>query len=206
MLPKAKQGAIFLLNSPFDKDTVWDQMPREVQQQIIDKQLRLFVINAVDIAEKIGLGGRINVIMQTAFFKITGIIPMDTALAAIKDAIRKTYGKAGEKVVDMNCQAVDASLDNIAEITVPATASSCLSKPPLVTPGAPAFVQNVVATIIAGQGDSLPVSSMPVDGTFPPPPPVTRNVTSHWRSRCGMNTSAFNVDYAPSSAPMQHSV
>ncbi|MGE4543662.1 MAG: pyruvate:ferredoxin (flavodoxin) oxidoreductase [Pedobacter sp.] len=167
MLSRAKPGATFLLNSPFDKDTVWDQMPREVQQQIIDKKLRLFVINAVDIAEKIGLGGRINVIMQTAFFKITGILPMDSALAAIKDAIRKTYGKAGEKVVDMNCRAADASLDHIAEITLPAQADSSLSKPPLVTPGAPAFVQNVVATIIAGQGDSLPVSSMPVDGTFP---------------------------------------
>ncbi len=167
MLSKAKPGATFLLNSPFDTNAVWGQMPREVQQQIIDKKLRLFVINAVDIAEKIGLGGRINVIMQTAFFKITGILPMDNALAAIKDAIRQTYGKAGETVVDMNCRAADASLDNIAEITIPAQADSCLSKPPLVAPGAPAFVQNVVATIIAGQGDSLPVSSMPVDGTFP---------------------------------------
>ena len=167
MLSKAKQGAMFLLNSQFDKDKVWDQIPREVQQQIIDKQLRLFVINAVDIAEKIGLGGRINIIMQTAFFKITGILPMDTALAAIKEAIRETYGKAGEKVVDMNCRAADAALGNTAEIAIQAKADSYLSKPPLVPPGAPAFVQNVVATIIAGQGDSLPVSSMPVDGTFP---------------------------------------
>ncbi|APG23843.1 pyruvate:ferredoxin (flavodoxin) oxidoreductase [Syntrophotalea acetylenica] len=167
MLAKAKPGAMFLLNSLFDTETVWRQLPREVQQQIIDKNLRLFVINAVDIAEKIGLGGRINVIMQTAFFKITDILPMDSALEAIKDAIRKTYGKAGEKVVEMNCRAADAALDHIAEVTVPATADSALSKPPLVTPGAPAFVQNVVATIIAGQGDSLPVSSMPADGTFP---------------------------------------
>jgi pyruvate-ferredoxin/flavodoxin oxidoreductase len=167
MLSKAKPGAMFLLNSLFDKDTVWDHFPREVQQQIIDKQLRLFIINAVDIAEGIGLGGRINIIMQTAFFKITGILPADIALAAIKDAIRKTYGKAGEKVVDMNCRAADVALDNIAEVSVPAQASSTLTKPPLVTPGAPAFVQDVVATIIAGQGDSLPVSRMPADGTFP---------------------------------------
>ncbi len=167
MLSKAKPGGMFLLNSLFDKDAVWDQIPQEVQQQIIDKKLRLFVINAVDIAEKIGLGGRINVIMQTAFFKITGILPEEKALAAIKDAIRKTYGKAGDKVVDMNCRAADAALDHIAEVVVPAAAEGTLRKPPLVSADAPEFVQNVVATIIAGQGDSLPVSKMPADGTFP---------------------------------------
>ena len=167
MLSKAKPGGIFLLNSLFDKDTVWDQLPREVQQQVLDKQLRLFIINAVDIAEQIGLGGRINVIMQTAFFKITGIVPQEKALKAIKDAIRKTYGKAGEHVVNMNCQAADAALNKIAEVTIPAQPSSALRKPPLVASDAPPFVQEVVATIIAGQGDSLPVSSMPVDGTFP---------------------------------------
>ncbi len=167
MLSKAKPGATFLINSLFDKDAVWDQMPREVQQQIIDKKLRLFVINAVEIAEELGLGGRINVIMQTAFFKITGIVPLDKAMEAIKDAIRSSYGKAGEEVVDMNCRAADAALDKIAEVSVPSQVSSDLTRPPLVTPDAPPFVQNVVAPIIAGLGDTLPVSSMPVDGTFP---------------------------------------
>ncbi len=167
MLSKAKQEAIFLINSLFDKDTVWDQMPREVQQQIIDKKLRLFVINAVEIAEELGLGGRINVIMQTAFFKITGIVPLEQAMEAIKEAIRNTYGKAGEKVVEMNCLAADATLDKVAEVSIPTQVSSALNRPPLVTPDAPPFVQNVVAPIIAGLGDTLPVSSMPVDGTFP---------------------------------------
>lgn len=167
MLSKAKDGGIFLLNSFFDQHTVWDNIPAEVQQQIIDKKLRLFVINAAELAEEIGLGGRINVIMQTAFFKITGILPLETALEAIKDAIAKSYGKSGAEVVDMNCRAVDAALSNIAEVRVPDCVTSTLRKPPLVAPDAPAFVQEVLAKIIAGQGDSLPVSSMPADGTFP---------------------------------------
>lgn len=167
MLSKAKQGASFLLCSMHDKDQVWDAIPREVQQQIIDKKLRLYVIDAVRIAEEIGLGNRINVIMQTAFFKISGVIPMETALPAIKEAIKKTYGKAGDAVVDMNCRAVDAALESIAEVAVPATSTSSLAKPPVVSADAPPFVKDVLATIIAGNGDELPISKMPADGTFP---------------------------------------
>jgi pyruvate-ferredoxin/flavodoxin oxidoreductase len=167
MLSKAKEGATFLLNSPFDHNEVWDKMPIEVQQQIIDKKLKLYVINAVKLGEEIGLGARINVIMQTAFFKISNIIPIDTAVDQIKKAIKKSYGKAGDKVVAMNNAAVDAGLNNIYEVKVPATVTSSLVKPPAVPAHAPQFVQEVTAMMIAGRGDELPVSRMPIDGTFP---------------------------------------
>jgi pyruvate-ferredoxin/flavodoxin oxidoreductase len=167
MLSKAKEGATFLLNSPFDYTEVWDTMPKEVQQQIIDKKLKFYVINAVKLGEEIGLGARINVIMQTAFFKISNIIPIDLAIEQIKKAIKKSYGKAGDKVVAMNNAAVDAGLNNVHEVTVPATATSSLVKPPTVPAHAPAFVQDVTSMMIAGLGDELPVSKMPIDGVFP---------------------------------------
>jgi len=167
MLSRAKEGATFLLCSPFSKDEVWDNMPVEVQQQLIAKKVKFYVINAVALAEKLGLGARINVIMQTAFFKISNIIPLETAVGAIKDAIKKSYGKSGEKVVEMNNKAVDAALENIFEVPVPAAATSKLKKPPVVGAHAPQFVQEVTATLIAGYGDDLPVSKMPADGTFP---------------------------------------
>jgi pyruvate-ferredoxin/flavodoxin oxidoreductase len=167
MLAKAKKGATFLLNSPFDADEVWDRMPADVQKQIIDKKLKFYVINAVNLGEEIGLGARINVIMQTAFFKISNIIPLDTAVEHIRDAIKKTYGKAGEKVVQMNFQAVDAGLSNLFEVKVPAKVTSAIKKPPVVDKDAPDFVQKTTAPIIAGIGDTLPVSRMPADGTFP---------------------------------------
>jgi len=167
MLSKAKEGATFLLCSLHGPDQVWEAIPVEVQRQIIDKKLRLYSINAVKIAEGLGLGGRINVIMQTAFFKIAGILPLETALAAIKEAIGKTYGKAGDKVVEMNRAAVDATLENIHEVKVPERAGGSVVRPPLVSADAPAFVKEVLATIIAGKGDGIPVSQMPCDGTFP---------------------------------------
>ena len=167
MLSRAKEGGTFLLCSHCDKDQVWDSMPVEVQQQIIAKKLRFYVINAVALGEELGLGARINVIMQTAFFKISNIMPLDTALAAIKDAIKKSYGKSGEKVVEMNNKAVDAALANIFEVKVPATATSTLRKPAVVGAHAPKFVQEVTAQLIAGYGDDVPVSMMPADGTFP---------------------------------------
>ena len=167
MLDRAKEGGTFLLCSPFDKDAVWDSMPVEVQKQIIAKKLKFYVINAIALGEELGLGARINVIMQTAFFKISGIMELNMALSAIKDAIKKSYGKSGEKVVEMNYKAVEAALTNIFEVKVPATASSKLKKPPVVGAHAPQFVQEVTAPIIAGYGDSLPVSKMPADGTFP---------------------------------------
>ena len=167
MVGKAKSGGTFLLCSPFEKDEVWGKMPVEVQQQIIDKKLRLYVINAIKLGEELGLGARINVIMQTAFFKISGIIPLDQAVDEIKGAIKKSYGKAGDKVVAMNYAAVDEALKNIHEVVVPDTASSAITMPPPVSPNAPKFVQEVTGRIIAGFGDDLPVSALPIDGTFP---------------------------------------
>ncbi|APG24903.1 pyruvate:ferredoxin (flavodoxin) oxidoreductase [Syntrophotalea acetylenica] len=167
MLGKAKPGATFLLNSPYGKDEIWQHLPSEVQQAIIDKKLKFYVIDGVRLGNEIGLGPRINVIMQTAFFAISNIIPLETAVAQIKDAIVKSYGKRGEKVVNMNYQAVDVALANLAEVTVPSRADSGLAMKPPVGPHAPAFVQAVTAEIIAGKGDELPVSAMPADGTFP---------------------------------------
>jgi pyruvate-ferredoxin/flavodoxin oxidoreductase len=167
MLAKAKKGGTFLLNSPFTATEVWDNIPVDVQQQIIDKQLKFYVIDGVRLGNEIGLGPRINVIMQTAFFKISQIIPLKTAIENIKGAIKKSYGKAGEKVVAMNYQAVEAGLNNFTEVAVPAKATSLIRKPPTVITTAPAFIQEVTAPIIAGLGDTLPVSMIPADGTFP---------------------------------------
>ena len=167
MVSRAKQGGTFLLCSPFEHDDVWDKMPKEVQQQIIDKKLKFYVINAIKLAEELGLGARINVIMQTAFFKISNIIPLKLAVEEIKAAIKYSYGKSGDKVVAMNNAAVDEALKNIHEVKVPAKATSKLKMPPAVAKTAPKFVQDVTGPIIAGFGDSLPVSAMPADGTFP---------------------------------------
>ncbi|MCK4623401.1 MAG: pyruvate:ferredoxin (flavodoxin) oxidoreductase [Desulfuromonadales bacterium] len=166
ILKNAKQGATFLLNSPYSKDEVWNQIPVEVQQQIVDKELKFYVIDGISLGEEIGLGSRINVIMQTAFFKISGIIPLDTALAEIKSAIVKSYGKAGEKVVSMNQEAVDRALENIYEVTAGPVGGD-LRIHGAIEGDAPAFVKTTIAAIIEGKGDKLPVSAMPCDGTFP---------------------------------------
>ncbi|NOQ52889.1 MAG: pyruvate:ferredoxin (flavodoxin) oxidoreductase [Desulfuromonadaceae bacterium] len=166
ILKNAKQGATFLLNSPYSKDEVWNQIPVEVQQQIVDKKLKFYVIDGISLGEEIGLGSRINVIMQTAFFKISGIIPLDTALAEIKSAIVKSYGKAGEKVVSMNQEAVDRALENIYEVTAGPVGGD-LRIHGAIEGDAPAFVKTTIAAIIEGKGDKLPISAMPCDGTFP---------------------------------------
>jgi len=167
MLKSAKPGATFLLNSPFGKDEIWAHLPKEVQQQIIDKKLKFFVIDGVRLGNEIGLGPRINVIMQTAFFKISNIIPLDQAVREIKDAIVKSYGKAGEKVLAMNNKAVDAGLENIQEVAVPTAADSALRMKAGLGAEVPAFVRNTLGPIIDGLGDSVPVSALPADGTFP---------------------------------------
>ncbi len=166
MLKNAKQGATFLLNSPYNKDEVWNQIPVEVQKAILDKQLKFYVVDGIRLGEQIGLGSRINVIMQTAFFKISNIIPLDTALAEIKAAIVKSYGKAGEKVVSMNKKAVDVALENIQEVT-PGVVGGDLRIHGAIEGDAPEFIKNTTAAIIEGRGASLPVSAMPCDGTFP---------------------------------------
>ena len=167
MFSKAKKGGTFLLCSPFSHDEVWDKMPIEAQQAIIDKKLKFYVINAIKLGEEIGLGARINMIMQTAFFKISNIIPLDKAVKEIKYAIKKSYGKSGDKVVNMNYAAVEAGINNIYEVKVPAKATSKLVMPPPVSLSAPKFVQEVTGPLIAGKGDELPISKVPVDGTFP---------------------------------------
>ncbi|RKY25767.1 MAG: pyruvate:ferredoxin (flavodoxin) oxidoreductase [Planctomycetota bacterium] len=167
MLSAAKQGATFLLTSSHNKDEVWDTLPQKAQKQIIEKKLKFYVIDAISLAAELGLGGRINVVMQTAFFKISNIIPLDTAVKAIKDAIRKTYGKKGEKVVEMNNSAVDSALEKIYEVKVPDKVTSKIKMRLPVPQDAPDFVREVTGELIALRGDKLPVSKMPVDGKFP---------------------------------------
>jgi pyruvate-ferredoxin/flavodoxin oxidoreductase len=167
MLSAARDGATFLLTSMHGKDEVWDTLPQEVQKQIIDKKLKFYVIDAISLAQELGLGARINVIMQTAFFKISNIIPLDTAVKAIKDAIEKTYGKKGAKVVEMNNAAVDGALERIYEVKIPNKVTSRIKMSPPVPDDAPDFVKEVTAELIALRGDKLPVSKMPADGKFP---------------------------------------
>jgi pyruvate-ferredoxin/flavodoxin oxidoreductase len=176
VLEAAQKGATFLLNSPYGPDEVWDHLPKQVQEEIIAKQLRFFVIDGYNVAAETGMGVRINTIMQTCFFAISGVLPHDEAIAQIKSAIRKTYGKRGEAVVQRNYEAVDASLAHLHEVETPGRVTSTVEMPPTVSPRAPEFVQNVLGKIIAGKGDSLPVSAMPLDGTFP-------SGTAQWEKR-----------------------
>jgi pyruvate-ferredoxin/flavodoxin oxidoreductase len=177
MLKIARPKATFLLNTLAPADEVWDTLPREVQQSIVDKQLKFYVIDAYRVARDANLGGRINTIMQTCFFAISGVLPPDEAIAKIKEAIQKTYGAKGEKIVQMNFAGVDAALANLHEVKVPGKVTSKTQRPPTVAPEAPDFVQNVVAPIMVGDGDAIPVSRMPVDGTFP-------TATACWEKRC----------------------
>ncbi|MBI5954999.1 MAG: pyruvate:ferredoxin (flavodoxin) oxidoreductase [Chloroflexi bacterium] len=167
ILKYAKEGAVFLLNSLFDKDQVWDNLPVEVQQAIIAKKLKFYVINGYAVAEKTGMGQRVNTIMQTAFFAISGVLPREQAIEEIKHAIEKTYGKRGEAVVQKNYAAVDATIANLQEVTVPTAVSSKMSRRAAVPAEAPAFVRDVLGPMISFDGDSLPVSAMPADGSYP---------------------------------------
>jgi pyruvate-ferredoxin/flavodoxin oxidoreductase len=167
MLSCAEEGATFLLTTSHTKESVWDTIPREVQEQLIEKRMKFYIIDAISLAEEIGLGGRINMIMQTAFFVISGIIPKDQAITAIKHGIEKTYAKKGTKVLEMNYAAVDQALRNIVEVPVPGKATSTKERTPAVPADAPDFVKHVSARMISGQGASLPVSALPADGTWP---------------------------------------
>jgi len=167
MLKVAMPGATFLLNSPYGPDEVWDKLPYEVQKDIIDKKLRFYVIDALKVARATGMGAHINVIMQTCFFAISGILPREQAIEEIKKAIKKTYGRKGEEVVKKNYKAVDDTLANLFEVKVPSKVTATVHRPPTVAPTSPEFVQDFTATIMRGEGDLIPVSKMPVDGTFP---------------------------------------
>ncbi len=176
MLRWAENGATFLLNSPYGADEIWDKLPRTVQCQILEKKLKFYVIDGYEVGKQTGMGGRINTIMQTCFFAISGVLPREEAIAAIKYAIKKTYGKRGESVVQKNYAAVDAALDHLHEVKVPGKITALFDIRPAVPAEAPDFVQKVTARIVAGDGDELPVSSMPVDGTFP-------SGTAQWEKR-----------------------
>jgi pyruvate-ferredoxin/flavodoxin oxidoreductase len=167
VLGAAEPGGVFLLNAPFAPGEVWDRLPFEVQEQIVDKRLRFFVIDAYGVAQAAGMGTRINTIMQTCFFAISGVLPRDEAIAHIKHTIEKTYGKRGDAVVARNFDAVDATLARLVEVTVPASPTATRHLPPIVPDEAPDFVKRVTAVMLANQGDRLPVSAFPIDGTWP---------------------------------------
>jgi pyruvate-ferredoxin/flavodoxin oxidoreductase len=176
ILQRAEPRATFLLNSPFSADVVRNYLPRTVQQEIIAKKLRFFVIDGYKVAQETGMGGRVNTIMQTCFFALSNILPREQAIRAIKDAARKTYSKRGEEVVAKNCAAVDETLKNLIEVNVPRDATSERDLRATVSARAPEFVREVPAPMIRGEGDSLPVSTLPVDGTYP-------SGTAHWEKR-----------------------
>ncbi|WP_139558620.1 pyruvate:ferredoxin (flavodoxin) oxidoreductase [Methylotetracoccus oryzae] len=176
VLAKAKPGGTFLLNSPFGPSEVWDHLPCDVQRQLIAKKLRFYVIDASAVAQATGMGTRTNTIMQTCFFALSGVLPREEAIGKIKDAIKKSYGKKGDEVVQKNFRAVDQTLENLFEVTVPVAVTNSQGRPPTVPPGAPEFVQRVTAMMMAGLGDELPVSAMPVDGTYP-------SGTTQWEKR-----------------------
>jgi pyruvate-ferredoxin/flavodoxin oxidoreductase len=176
VLQAAEPGAVFLLNSPYGSGEVWEHLPRAVQEQLITKRLRFFVIDGSRVAREAGMPGRVNTIMQTCFFAISGVLPSAQAVAAIKHAIQKTYGRRGETIVRKNFAAVDAALAHLEEVKIPQTAMASFDIRPPVPAAAPAFVQGVTARIIAGDGDRLPVSALPPDGTYP-------SGTARWEKR-----------------------
>ncbi len=167
MLDAVKPGGVFLLNAPYGPDEVWGQLPFEVQDQIVRKKLRFFVVDAYALAKDIGLGGRINTIMQACFFKLSGILPAEEALERIKKGIRKSYARRGEEVLQKNFAAVDGAAAGLKEVKVPASVTTARHMPPPVSKEAPDFVQRVSGVLLAGKGDLLPVSAFPPDGTWP---------------------------------------
>ena len=176
VLKAAIPGATFLLNSIFGADDVWDKLPSHIQKQLIEKKIRFYVIDGYKVAQQTGMGARVNTIMQTCFFAISGVLPREQAIEAIKYSIKKTYGKKGDQVVQQNFAAVDQTLANLFEVKVPTKVTSTIEMPPVVSDQAPDFVKEVTAQIMAGFGDSLPVSAMPADGTYP-------TGTARWEKR-----------------------
>lgn len=167
LLDKAKSGSIFLLNSPLPQEEIWDSLPDLVQQQMIEKKIKFWAINGSQVALESGMGRRVNTIMQTCFFAISGVLPPQEAVSKIKEAIKKTYGKKGHHVVQMNYQAVDLALEHLFEVEIPQQSESQISFGSLISETAPEFYQSVTQEIISGRGDLLPVSAIPDDGTWP---------------------------------------
>ncbi|MEI7472033.1 MAG: pyruvate:ferredoxin (flavodoxin) oxidoreductase [Chitinophagaceae bacterium] len=176
MLDFAKEGASFLINSPYDKNEVWSKMTGQVQKSIIDKKLKVFVIDATSVARDTGMTGRINTIMQTCYFALSGVLPREDAIKQIKKAIEKSYSRKGQKVIDQNFKAVDATLANLYEVDYPKKVSAAVNVLKIVSEKAPDFVKDITAVMMAGHGDDLPVSKMPIDGTYP-------SGTTQWEKR-----------------------
>lgn len=176
VLERIVEGGTFLLNSPFSKEETWDKLPKKVQQQIIDKKLKVYAIDGYAVANATGMGGRVNTIMQTCFFAISGVLPKEEAIEQIKKSILKTYGAKGEDIVKKNYEAVDQTLAHLYQIDVPSNTTSTIELPPLVSENAPDYVKNVLAKMMAGKGDEVKVSEMPIDGTFP-------SATTKWEKR-----------------------
>ncbi len=176
LLKRARKGGTFLLNSPYSADIVWDYLPRIVQQHIVEKELSFYVTDAYKIAAQVGLGGRINTIMQTAFFTLSDVIPQDLAISEIKKAIKKNYSKRGKKVLAQNNEAVDLAISSVEEVKIPKTAYGSIELNAPVPDNAPQFVRDVLGQIILREGDDLPVSVFPADGTYP-------SGTTQWEKR-----------------------
>jgi len=176
MLSKAADGSTFLLNSVFSKDEIWDELPASIQQTLIEKKMHLYVIDAYKVAEKAGMGKRINTIMQTCFFALSGVMESDVAIAKIKHAIEKTYSVKGPDVVKKNWAAVDQSIEHLYEVNIPTQVSSEKALKQPIPDSAPTFIRDVTAMMMAGKGDLIPVSQLPVDGTYP-------SATSRWEKR-----------------------
>jgi pyruvate-ferredoxin/flavodoxin oxidoreductase len=176
MLREATDRAVFLLNSPFGPGEVWNELPRRMQEELIRKQIRLYVIDADKVAADVGMAGRINTIMQTCFFAISNVLPRDEALGKIKGAIEATYSKKGQELVEKNFAAVDGTLEFLSQVELPAAPTTTRRPRPVVSPNAPEFVRHVTAVMMAGRGDDLPVSAIPADGTYP-------SGTTQWEKR-----------------------
>jgi pyruvate-ferredoxin/flavodoxin oxidoreductase len=176
VLEAAMPGAVFLLNAPYGAAEIWEKLPRTMQRELIEKKIEFYVIDGYAVAHEAGMGSRINTIMQTCFFAISGVLPREEAIAQIKKAIKKTYGKRGEAVVEKNYAAVDAALAHLEKVTVPAGVSSEFDLIPSISDKAPEFVRTVLGEIAAGRGDLLPVSAIPAGGAFP-------TATSQWEKR-----------------------
>lgn len=176
LLRNAAKGGVFLLNAPLPADEVWDSLPKPVQQSMIDKEIVFYVIDATQVARDAGMGRRINTIMQTCFFALSGVLPRDKAIERIKQAIETTYARKGADVIAQNFRAVDAALSHLHQVDIAATADSTQGMQEIVASHAPAFVQKVTAPMLAGLGDDLPVSMLPVDGTYP-------SGTARWEKR-----------------------
>jgi len=176
VVERLRPGGVFLLNAPYGPQEVWDELPREVQEQLIEKRAKFYVIDAVKVAQETGMGGRINTIMQTCFFAVSGVVPRAEAIEHIKHSIEKTYGKKGDEVVRRNFAAVDHTLARMYEVEIPDRVTARFGRAPIVSERAPDFVRRVTAVMMAGKGDLLPVSALPVDGTWP-------TGTTRWEKR-----------------------